>query len=194
MRWGIHTKGTNMNRVLSKILAIGFAIAAGLAVTSMYAEAGGEDNSAALAKALSEASVTLDQGLSASESKGKPISGKFEIEDGALQLSVYTMNGDQFAEVIVDHKSGSIKKSEPITEGDDLKAAKEQGEAMAKAKRSLRGGGRERRQGQQRFSRHKRRADARCRPTVGLRHSGERRRDEESHRKLGLTSAQDRRR
>jgi hypothetical protein len=136
-RGAIHTKGNNMNRVLSKILAIGFAIAAGLAVGSLYAEAGGEDNSAALAKALSEASVSLDQGLSASESTGKPISGKFEIQDGALQLSVYTMKGDQFAEIIVDHKSGSIKKSEPITEGDDLKAAKEQGEAMGKAKRSL---------------------------------------------------------
>ena len=58
----------------------------------------------------------LDQGFKASEGEGKPISGKFEVnDDGALQLSVYTMKGDQFAEVIVDHKSGSIKKSEPIT-------------------------------------------------------------------------------
>jgi hypothetical protein len=47
------------------------------------------------------------------------------------------MKGDQFAEVIVDHKSGSIKKSEPITDPDDLKDAKEQGEAMAKAKLPL---------------------------------------------------------
>jgi len=61
-------------------------------------------------------SVSLDQGLKASEREGKPISGKFEIADGALQLSVYTMKGDQFAEVIVDHKSGSVKKSEPITD------------------------------------------------------------------------------
>ena len=47
------------------------------------------------------------------------------------------MKGDQFAEVLVDHKSGSIKKSEPITDPDDLKEAKEQGEAMGKAKLSL---------------------------------------------------------
>jgi hypothetical protein len=123
-----------MSYVLSKILATGFAFAAALAFASMSARAGGEDNSAALAKALSEASVSLDQGLTASESKGKPISGKFEIDDGALQLSVYTMDGDQFTEVIVDHKSGSIKKFEPITEGDDLKDAKEQGAAMGKAR------------------------------------------------------------
>jgi hypothetical protein len=47
------------------------------------------------------------------------------------------MKGDQFAEVLIDHKSGSIKKSEPITDPDDLKEAKEQGEAMAKAKLPL---------------------------------------------------------
>ena len=58
-------------------------------------------------------------------------------EDGALQLSVYTMKGGQFAEVIVDHKADSIKKSEPITDAGDLKDAKEQGEAMGKAKQSL---------------------------------------------------------
>jgi hypothetical protein len=125
-----------MNRVLSKILTIGFAFAATLAVAGMSAHAE-DDNPAALAKALSEASVSLDQGLNVSEADGKPISGKFEAQDGALQLSVYTMKGDKFTEVIVDHKSGSIKKSEPITDADDLKDAKEQGDAIGKAKQSL---------------------------------------------------------
>ncbi len=118
-----------------KILAFGFLFAATFAVVGLSARA--EDDAAALAKALSEASVSLDQGLKASEREGKPVSGKFEVQDGALQLSVYTMKGDQFAEVIVDDKAGSIKKSEPITDADDLKVAKEQGEAMGKAKRSL---------------------------------------------------------
>jgi hypothetical protein len=62
-----------MSYVPSKILATGFALAAALAFASISAHAGGEDNSAALLKALSEATVSLDQGLSASESKGKPI-------------------------------------------------------------------------------------------------------------------------
>ena len=120
-------------------LAIGMAIACALAVVgfSAFAEDDDEDNPAALAKALSKASVSLEQGLKASESEGKPISGKFEGPDGALQLSVYTMKGDQFAEVLVDHNSGSIRNSEPITDPDDLKDAKEQGEAMGKAKLSL---------------------------------------------------------
>jgi len=77
-------------------------------------------DSAALAKALSEASVPLDRGLTASASEGTPISGKYELEDGALQLSVYTAKGDQFSEVIVDHKSVTIKAAEKITEADDL--------------------------------------------------------------------------
>ena len=122
--------------VKRKILAIGIAFAAALAVAGMSARAE-DENPAALAKALTEASVSLDKGLNASEREGKPISGKFEVQDGALQLSVYTMKGGQFAEVIVDHKAGSIKKSEPITDADDLKEAKEQGEAMGKAKQSL---------------------------------------------------------
>ena len=96
-----------------------------------------EDEAAALAKALGEASVSLDQGLKASASDGTPISGKYELEDGALQLSVYTIKGDQFSEVIVDHKSGAIKKAEKITDADDLKEAKEESQAMAKAKLPL---------------------------------------------------------
>src|SRR6266513_3023381 len=92
---------------------------------------------AELTKALKDAKVTLEKGLSASESQGKPISGKFEVEHGKLQLSVYTMKGEKFSEVIEDHKTGKVTKAEPITSGDDLTAAKAQSEAMAKAKRSL---------------------------------------------------------
>jgi len=47
------------------------------------------------------------------------------------------MKGDQFSEVIVDHKSGSVKKTEPITDADDMKAAQEQSAAVAKAKLPL---------------------------------------------------------
>jgi|SRR5271165_964307 len=126
--------------MMRKSLAIGMAFAAVLAAVSLSARAGDDEdevNPAALAKALSKASVSLEQGLKASESEGQPISGKFEGSDGALQLSVYTMKGGQFAEVLVDHDSGSIRNSEPITDPDDLKDAKEQGEAMGKAKLSL---------------------------------------------------------
>jgi len=97
-----------------------------------------EQDRAGLAKAVAEAKVSLEQGLSAATREGKPISAKFEIEEGKLQLSVYTAKGDKFSEVIVDHNSGTVTKAEPITSGDDYTAAKDQNAAMAKAKRSLR--------------------------------------------------------
>jgi hypothetical protein len=121
-----------------KSLAISIIAGAILAIPGLAETAEEEEYSpAALAKVLSQASISLEQGLKASEREGKPISGKFEIEDGALQLSVYTAKGDKFTEVIVDHKSGSVRKAETITDSGDLKGAKEQNEAMAKARSSL---------------------------------------------------------
>jgi hypothetical protein len=116
-----------MKRLTITVLAAGI-LAAGLSVW------GAEEEKAGLAKALSEASVPLDQGLKSSEREGKPISGKYELEKGALQLSVYTEKENSFKEVIVDHKSGTIKKAETITDSDDLKHAREQSAAMAAAK------------------------------------------------------------
>jgi hypothetical protein len=123
--------------VIGKGLGTGIAAAAILVLASLSPRAEDEDNSAALAKALPQASVSLEQGLKASERQGKPISAKYEIEDGTLQLSVYTIKGDQFSEVIVDHKSGSITKAEPITDAADMKEAQEQSAAVAKAKLPL---------------------------------------------------------
>ena len=90
-----------------------------------------------LAQALKGAQVSLKQGIVASAPKGKPISGKFEVEDGKLQLSVYTAKGGGFSEVVVDPKSGRVAKVEAIEGGEDLTAAKAQADAMAKAKTPL---------------------------------------------------------
>lgn len=122
---------------MNKKFAFAAVVASLCIVANLPSLAAEKENPAALAKALSEASVLLDQGLKASEREGKPISGKYELHNGALQLSVYTMKGDKFSEVIVDHKTGSIKKSEAITDAGDLKHAREQNMAMAKAKLSL---------------------------------------------------------
>jgi hypothetical protein len=93
-----------------------------------------EGNPAALAVAMKNATATLQGGLKASEAQGTPISAKFELEDGKLQLSVYTMKGDGFTEVVADPSTGAIKEAETIKEADDLKEATEQKAAMAKAK------------------------------------------------------------
>ena len=91
-----------------------------------------------LAKALGAAKISLQTGLTASARAGTPISAKYEVEDGKLQLSVYTMKGPGFSEVIVDHATGKVAKTEAITGGGDLAEAKQQAAAMAKTKRSLR--------------------------------------------------------
>ena len=113
------------------IAAIGFC---GAAVAPAWAEGG---DTAALAAAMKDATATLQGGLKASEREGTPISAKFEIEDGKLQLSVYTMKGDGFMEVVADPKTGAIAKAEKMTDAADLKAAASQKAAMAKAKVSL---------------------------------------------------------
>ncbi len=97
-----------------------------------------EGDQAAVAKAVLSARVSLARGLTASASHGQPISAKFEVEEGKLQLSIYTATGGKFFEVIVDPNSGAVVKTEPIGEGEDYTAAQSQSAAMAKAKLSLR--------------------------------------------------------
>ena len=86
---------------------------------------------------VTDAKVTLQQGLTAAAKQGRPISGKFEVEDGKLQLSIYTAKDGKFSELIVDHTTGNVAKSESITEGEDLAEAKSQNAAMEKAKTDL---------------------------------------------------------
>ena len=101
------------------------------AIVPAWAEGGDE---VALAAAMKNATATLEGGLRNSEAQGTPISAKFEIEDGKLQLSIYTMKGNDFMEVVADPKTGAIAKAEKITDAGDLKEAAEQKAAMAKAK------------------------------------------------------------
>ncbi len=118
-------------------IVMAFLVAWMFALPMGSAQTGEDKEHAELAKALKGVKFSLEKGLGASGREGKPISGKYEVEHGQLQLSVYTMKDDKFSEVIVDHKTGKAGKVEPITSGDDLTAAKAQSEAMAKAKRSL---------------------------------------------------------
>ena len=119
-----------------KSFAIALLFTGICAATALPAQAERPDM-ALLVKSLSAASVSLDQGLKASEAQGKPISGKFELENGVLQLSVYVTKKGKFSEIVVDHESRSVSKTEPITEGGDFKDANAQSKAMAKAKISL---------------------------------------------------------
>jgi hypothetical protein len=119
-----------MQTLRSTLLIVAISLSGGLSAPA-WAEGG---DPAALAAAMKDATATLQGGLKASEPQGTPISAKFEIADGKLQLSVYTMKGDGFMEVVADPKTGAIAEAEKITDADDLKAAESQKAAMAKAK------------------------------------------------------------
>src|SRR5260370_3865190 len=115
-------------RLVALLGAVGFWSGA---LAPAWAEAG---DPKALAAALKDTTATLQGGLKASEREGIPISAKFEIEHGKLQLSVYTMKDNNFMEVVADPKTGAIGEAAKIKDADDLKAATAQKSAMAKAK------------------------------------------------------------
>jgi hypothetical protein len=113
---------------------LAFALGAGPAGAAMS-----DKEKADLAPAVSGAKVTLEQALATSKKNGKPVSAKFEIDNGKPQLSVYTVKeGSKYFEVIVDQTSGEIAKADPITGGDDLTEAKKQSDGMFRATRELR--------------------------------------------------------
>jgi hypothetical protein len=116
-----------------KTFVIALACAGICAASSMSIQAK-ESDEAQLAKSLSTAGVSLDQGLRSSVAQGKPISGRFEINSNGAQLTVYLTQGGKFSEVILDRQSGFIKTARTITDTGDLKAANAQSQAMKKAK------------------------------------------------------------
>ena len=100
------------------------------------------DGRESLTRALQGAWLPLESGLVVGAREGIPLSAKYEIDDGAFQLSVYTSknapsSGDAFTEVIVDYSAGIVLKTIPISDDGDLAAARAQKEAMDRAKRSL---------------------------------------------------------
>jgi hypothetical protein len=123
-----------MSRSLKLVMLVAAVGLSGPVAQPAWAE---DDDAAVLAAALKDTKYTLQDGLKASEGAGQPISAQFEIDDGKLQLSIFTTKGDDFTEVVADPTSGAIKKSEKITDNDDLNDATEQKAAMAKAAVSL---------------------------------------------------------
>ena len=129
-----------MKRIVTTMI-IALAVVAVCPIGAL-AQSGPGDGRETLARALRGAALPLESGLTASAGVGTPLSGKYEIDDGAFQLSMYTwkvdaVSGDSFTEVIVDYSTGNVSKVETITDGGDLAAAQSQKAAMTRAKRSL---------------------------------------------------------
>jgi len=107
-----------------------------------FAGANAIESREGLTRAMPGAWLPLEGGLVVGEREGTPLSAKYEIDDGAFQLSVYTSkngspSGEAFMEVIVDYSAGVVLKSVPITDDSDLGAARAQKEAMDRATRTL---------------------------------------------------------
>lgn len=81
--------------------------------------------------------VALGDAITAASASGKPISARYEFEDGKLQLTVFVEKAGAYSEVFVDHMTGKVAKIDKITGGDDLKDAKAQSKASAKATEAL---------------------------------------------------------
>ena len=129
-----------MKRIIRGTLALSVVLLmVGCVVTTRaFADADEEgENAPGLLPQVAAAKISLEQGLAAAKTSGKPLSAKFEIEDGKLQLSVYTKKDGKYFEVIVDHETGAVAKAEEIKDGEDLKAAQHQDRAIAKAKITL---------------------------------------------------------
>jgi hypothetical protein len=118
-------------------IALGFAGLAGFACNNAFSADDEDASQEALINLLDTAKINLQQGLAAGEQQGRPISAKFEVDDGKLQLSVYSAKEGKFFEVLINHVTGKVLRAEPIIEGDDLTAATEQSAAMTNAKISL---------------------------------------------------------
>ena len=107
----------------SAIAAVGILICVG---SPSRAE---ENFLSAVIRELPQATVSLDQALRATKREGTPVSAEYDVQDGDLQSSVYAKSGDQFSEVIVDPKSGSILKTKPLTDPTEINEAQEQSAA-----------------------------------------------------------------
>jgi hypothetical protein len=119
-------------KTLTAVLTVGV-----MGTTASVWSYANEASGAAVAKFMPTAKVRLQEGLTAAESQGRPICGKFEVDEGHFQLSVYTAKDGKFSEVLIDQNTGKVAKSEAITEGDDLALAQRQMEAYSKSKTSL---------------------------------------------------------
>jgi hypothetical protein len=96
-----------------------------------------EQDMAALAAGMKDVPATMEQGLASAAKSGRPVSAKFEMDDGEVAFSIYVERSDGFRELLMNPRSGAAAGATIISEGGDLKDARAQSAAMAKAKATL---------------------------------------------------------
>jgi hypothetical protein len=124
--------------MMHRIVWMARSVSVGALLMAGVAQAQATKEQATLAAALRSGNHTaLAAGIEAASATGKPISARYEVEDGKLQLSVFVEKEGAYSEVFVDHMTGKVAKTDKITTGDDMKDAKAQSRAFAKAKSTL---------------------------------------------------------
>jgi hypothetical protein len=106
----------------------------GLACIQTRAE---EKDMAALAAGMKDVPATMEQGLVSAAKSGRPISAKFEMDDGEVAFSIYVERSDGFREIVMNPRSGIAAGASILSEDEDLKDARAQSAAMAKANATL---------------------------------------------------------
>jgi hypothetical protein len=139
-----HTKEARMMRYIVSIAVVVTCTVLSLISFPAPAQPDSAIERDTLARELAGAWLPLESGLVLSSVQGTPLSAKYELEDGTLQLSVYTLKPDgTFSEVIVDFSAGMITRVDTIAGGGDLVAAPKpesrDGRSEALARRSHRG-------------------------------------------------------
>lgn len=124
-----------VSRALRSIIVA--TIIVGFAGVSIAEDKEDEPDPTILRIALADAATTLQKGMTASEPHGMPISAKFEMSSGDMQLSVYTAKANGFIELLLDPKTGAVIEAAPITDAADLADATAQKAIMEKATMSL---------------------------------------------------------
>jgi hypothetical protein len=91
----------------------------------------------ALWAALEDAGTALEAGLIAAEQRGRPVSARFDMEDGDLELVVDIATDDGLYQMAVDPNIAAVLWAERISSSDDLADATAQKAAIERAKLSL---------------------------------------------------------
>jgi hypothetical protein len=113
-------------------------VAAAMVFVSSSAHAQATKEQATLAAQMRGAKhVALGEAMAAASSSGKPISARYEYEDKKLKLSVFIEKDGAYSEIFFDHMTGKVATIDKITGGEDMKDAKAQSRAFAKAKVTL---------------------------------------------------------
>jgi hypothetical protein len=113
-------------------------VAAAMVLVSSSAHAQATKEQATLAAQMRGAKhVALGEAMATAAASGKPISARYEYEDKKLKLSVFIEKDGAYSEIFFDHMTGKVATIDKITGGEDMKDAKAQSRAFAKAKVTL---------------------------------------------------------